>query len=125
MDEGEALLRLDASMTDGTAAIDGEKLYLKAEKTTGDVQQNVCYCYDLTTGEMQEQTELESGTVTLAAQNGKLYLLHADMQENGEPSTQLLCFDGENEAAVRSTPPKGAPARPSGAVLLGRGGAAK
>lgn len=49
---------------------------------------------------MQEQTELESGTVTLAAQNGKLYLLHADMQENGEPSTQLLCFDGENEAAV-------------------------
>lgn len=100
VDEGEALLRLDASMTDGTAAIDGEKLYLKAEKTTGDVQQNVCYCYDLTTGEMQEQTELESGTVTLAAQNGKLYLLHADMQENGEPSTQLLCFDGENEAAV-------------------------
>lgn len=100
VDEGEALLRLDASMTDGTAAIDGEKLYLKAEKTTGNVQQNVCYCYDLTTGEMQEQTELESGTVTLAAQNGKLYLLHADMQENGEPSTQLLCFDGENEAAV-------------------------
>ena len=100
VDEGEALLRLDASMTDGTAAIDGEKLYLKAEKTTGDAQQNVCYCYDLTTGEMQEQTELESGTVTLAAQNGKLYLLHADMQENGEPSTQLLCFDGENEAAV-------------------------
>ncbi|GEM_PF-6347707 len=100
VDEGEALLRLDASMTDGTAAIDGEKLYLKAEKTTGDVQQNVCYCYDLTTGEMQEQTELESGTVTLAAQNGKLYLLRADMQENGEPSTQLLCFDGENEAAV-------------------------
>lgn len=100
VDEGGALLRLDASMTDGTAAIDGEKLYLKAEKTTGDVQQNVCYCYDLTTGEMQEQTELESGTVTLAAQNGKLYLLHADMQENGEPSTQLLCFDGENEAAV-------------------------
>ena len=100
VDEGEALLRLDASMTDGTAAIDGEKLYLKAKKTTGNVQQNVCYCYDLTTGEMQEQTELESGTVTLAAQNGKLYLLHADMQENGEPSTQLLCFDGENEAAV-------------------------
>ena len=100
VDEGEALLRLDASMTDGTAAIDGEKLYLKAEKTTGDVQQNVCYCYDLTTEEMQEQTELESGTVTLAAQNGKLYLLYADMQENGEPSTQLLCFDGENEAAV-------------------------
>ena len=100
VDEGEALLRLDASMTDGTAAIDGEKLYLKAEKTTGNVQQNVCYCYDLTTGEMQEQTELESGTVTLAAQNGKLYLLHADMQENGEPSTQVLCFDGENEAAV-------------------------
>ena len=100
VDEGEALLRLDASMTDGTAAIDGEKLYLNAEKTTGDVQQNVCCCYDLTTGEMQEQTTLESGTVTLAAQNGKLYLLHADMQENGEPSTQLLCFDGENEAAV-------------------------
>lgn len=100
VDEGEALLRLDASMTDGTAAIDGEKLYLKAEKTTGDVQQNVCCCYDLTTGEMQEQTTLESGTVTLAAQNGKLYLLHADMQENGEPSTQLLCSDGENEAAV-------------------------
>ena len=100
VDEGEALLRLDASMTDGTAAIDGDKLYLKAEKTTGDVQQNVCCCYDLTTGEMQEQTTLESGSVTLAAQNGKLYLLHADMQENGEPSTQLLCSDGENEAAV-------------------------
>ena len=100
VDEGEALLRLDASMTDGTAAIDGEKLYLNAEKTTGDVQQNVCCCYDLTTGEMQEQTTLESGTVTLTAQNGKLYLLHADMQENGEPSTQLLCSDGENEAAV-------------------------
>ena len=100
VDEGEALLRLDASMTDGTAAIDGEKLYLNAEKTTGDVQQNVCCCYDLTTGEMQEQTTLESGTVTLAAQSGKLYLLHADMQENGETSTQLLCSDGENEAAV-------------------------
>lgn len=100
VDEGEALLRLDASMIDGTAAIDGEKLYLIAEKTTGGVQENVCCCYDLTTGEMQEQTTLESGAVTLAAQDGKLYLLHADMQEDGEPGTQLLCSDGENEAAV-------------------------
>ena len=89
-DEWDSLLRLDTS-----SAMDGDRLYLEALQTIDAEQHYVYFCYDLTNGEMRELITLDGYAGMVEAQNGKLYLLHRVMQENGNQNMELLCCDGE------------------------------
>ena len=89
-DEWDSLLRLDTS-----SAMNGNQLYLEALQTVDDVQHYVYLCYDLTNGEMRELITLDGYAGMVEAQNGKLYLLHRVMKENGNQNMELLCCDGE------------------------------
>ena len=89
-DEWDSLLRLDTS-----SAMDGDRLYLEALQTVDAEQHYVYFCYDLTNGEMRELITLDGYAGMVEAQDGKLYLLHRVMQENGNQNMELLCCDGE------------------------------
>ena len=89
-DEWDSLLRLDTS-----SAMDGDRLYLEALQTVDAEQHYVYLCYDLTNGEMRELITLDGYAGMVEAQDGKLYLLHRVMQENGNQNMELLCCDGE------------------------------
>lgn len=89
-DEWDSLLRLGTS-----SAMDGDRLYLEAMQTVDTVQHYVYFCYDLTNGEMRELITLDGYAGMVEAQDGKLYLLHRVMQENGNQNMELLCCDGE------------------------------
>lgn len=89
-DEWDSLLRLDTS-----SAMDGDRLYLEALQTVDAEQHYVYLCYDLTNGEMRKLITLDGYAGMVEAQDGKLYLLHRVMQENGNQNMELLCCDGE------------------------------
>ena len=92
--EGDQV-RIDASIISANADMDGDRLYLEAVQTADDVQQYGYFCYELTTGELRELTTLDDSNTMLNIQNGNLYLLHTEMQENGDQVMELLCYDGE------------------------------
>ena len=92
--EGDQV-RIDASIISANADMDGDRLYLEAVQTADDVQQYGYFCYELTTGELRELTTLDDSNTMLNIQNGNLYLLHTEMEENGDQVMELLCYDGE------------------------------
>ena len=92
----EQVLRLTS--TAGVSVIPDrnlQNLYLEAVQTVDDVRHYVCYCLDMSTGELREIASLDDGRVEMSCWDGKLYLIHTTGTDADEKT--LLSFDPATE----------------------------
>lgn len=88
-------LRMDGSMLDDTAWIEGDRLYLQGEwESAGDFESSY-FCYDLSSGDLRELTARESGVTSIGARGTKLYVMRTDMTYDGNTAPHYEVFDDE------------------------------
>lgn len=88
-------LRMDGSMLDDTAWIEGDRLYLQGEwESAGDFESSY-FCYDLSDGTLRELTARESGVTSIGARGTKLYVMRTDMTYDGNTAPHYEVFDDE------------------------------